>query len=123
MKDKGLNFPIFALLFGLAGRAHGQNIESADNAMARYRTMTSVEPVHCTADPSPDTITVCSNKLRESQKVPYINELRAGDRPLRAFGEPPGQDLGAPCGPRGEGCYSGPGLKKSLQSLIDRIRD
>lgn len=105
------------------GSVHAQTAPTADDLMARYRMLTTVAPVRCTADPSPDTITVCAGKLRETQKVPYIDELRVGDRPKLVLGEPPLQDTGPPCGPRGQGCYDGPGLTKSIQALIDRIRD
>jgi hypothetical protein len=107
-----------ALLFSLVGQAQAQTDRSTDDAMTRYRVMTSVAPKRCTADPSPDTITVCSNKLRESQKVPYIEELRAGDRPRRAFGEPPGQDPGPPCPIRGCPC---PPTECGIRALAKKI--
>jgi hypothetical protein len=90
--------------FGFASQAYAQTDKSTDSAIARYRMMTSVAPQRCTTDPDPAVITVCATKLRESQKVPYIEELRVGDRPRRAFGEPPGQDPGPPCPIRGCPC-------------------
>jgi hypothetical protein len=77
---------------------------TAPDAMARYRALTSVAPKPCSKAVDASEIIVCASKLRESQKVPYIEETRLGDRPRRAFGEPPGQDPGPPCPIRGCPC-------------------
>lgn len=78
---------------------------SADSALANYRNLTSVSPKPCQAEAKGDEIVVCANKkLRDSQKVPYIEELRAGDRQRLGAGEVPGRDPGPPCPPRGCPC-------------------
>jgi hypothetical protein len=101
--------PAFLLLaavlistFGATG-AFAQTVTAPD-AMSRYRALTSVAPKPCSKAIDVSEIVVCAGKLRESQKVPYIEELRAGDRPRRAFGEVPGQDPGSPCPIRGCPC-------------------
>lgn len=109
----------------VAVQANAQPNERVHDAMARYRSMTSVAPKRCTADPSPDTITVCAGKLRESQKVPYIEELRAGDRQGLVLGELPraadSAAASAPCPIRG--CPGNGSILGAVGKLIDRIRD
>jgi hypothetical protein len=76
-----------------------------DGAMERYRRLTSIAPKPCQAENGSSDIVVCANrKLRDSQKVPYIEELRVGDRPRLVSGEVAGQNLGPSCPPRGCPC-------------------
>lgn len=92
---------------------------SANEALERYRKLTSVAPKSCVAEGKTDDIVVCANqKLRDSQKVPYIEELRAGDRPRLAPGEVPGQGPGPPCPPRGCPC---PPSECGLRSIFRRL--
>jgi len=104
---------------------HAQAEPTVDDAMARYRMLTSVAPKRCTNDPAPDTITVCAGKLRESQKVPYIEELRIGDRQGLMSGELPraadSAGATAPCPMRG--CPGTGSIVGAIGKLIERIRD
>ena len=90
-----------------------------NDPMVRYRALTSVAPKPCALASGRDEIVVCAaNKLRESQKVPFIEELRMGDRPRRVLGELPGQDPGPPCPPRGCGC---PPSECGIVAVISKI--
>jgi hypothetical protein len=122
--------PAFLLLaavlistFGI-GTASAQTVTAPD-AMARYRVLTSVAPKPCSKSVDTNDIVVCANKLRESQKVPYIEELRVGDRPRLAYGEVPraaaSADASAPCPIRG--CPRGGSVLGAIGKLIDRVRD
>jgi hypothetical protein len=78
---------------------------TSDPAMVRYRSLTSILPKACRAENGSDEIIVCANqKLRDSQKVPYIDQLRVGDRPRLALGEVAPLNLAPPCPPRGCPC-------------------
>lgn len=107
----------FAFLVSFAAEAPAQTVEPTGDAMTRYRIMTSVAPKRCTADPDPAVITVCATKLRETQKVPYIEELRAGDRPRLVLGELPGQYV-PPCPVRGCPC---PPTECGIRALAKKI--
>jgi hypothetical protein len=112
-----------AMLLALPAVADAQ--QSIEDAVAKYKALTSVAPKRCGADASPDTITVCASKLRESQKVPYIEELRVGDRPRLAYGEVPRAAASAadsaPCPVRG--CPGSGSVLGAIGKLIDRVRD
>lgn len=93
--------------------------------MSRYRALTSVTPKPCSKATDASEIVVCASKLRESQKVPYIEELRVGDRPRLAYGEVPpaaaSAEASAPCPARG--CPGNGSILGAVGKLIDRIRD
>ncbi len=91
---------------------------AAPDAMSRYRALTSVAPKPCSKATDSSEIIVCTSKLRESQRVPYIEETRVGDRPRRAYGEPPGQDPGPPCPIRGCPC---PPTECGIRALAKKI--
>jgi len=97
--------------------------QTTEDMMSRYRALTSVAPRPCQQETEPDTIVVCASKLRESQKVPFVDAMRIGDRPLRAAGEPASFSERRPCGPRGDGCYDGPGIGRALTNLFENVRD
>ena len=93
----------------------------AEDAMARYHALTSVAPKPCRSATERDEIIVCADtKLRESQKVPYIEELRVGERPRLALGELPGNDPGPPCPPRGCPC---PPSEYGLRFILHKLSD
>jgi hypothetical protein len=98
---------------------------AAPDAMARYRALTSVAPKPCSKATDASEIVVCASKLRESQKVPYIEELRVGDRPRLAYGEVPraaaSADASTPCPVRG--CPGGGSIVGAIGKLIERVRD
>ena len=95
---------IGALFASIGVPAAAQDI-ATERAMANYRRLTSVAPKSCQEEAKGNEIVVCANKkLRDSQKVPYIEELRVGDRPRLAPGEVAAPDLGPPCPPRGCAC-------------------
>ena len=112
-----------AMLLALPAIAEAQ--QSTDEVLAKYKALTSVAPKRCGVDSSPDTITVCATKLRESQRVPYIEELRAGDRPKLVLGELPpaaaSAEASAPCPMRG--CPGSGSILGAVGKLIERIRD
>ena len=109
-------------MFGLSAPLWGQATPTADAAMARYRAMTSVAPKPCARSTAEHEIVVCANtKLRESQRVPYIEETRVGDRPRLAPGEvPSASGVGAaPCPPRGCPC---PPSECGIGAIIRKLR-
>ena len=103
-------------------QAHAQNAIAADDAMARYRMMTSIVPKKCTAADNPDIIMVCTERLRDSQKVPATDRYQVSDRPDKAFNTLLGGAPGQPCGMRGESYDDRPGLMKTRQNVIDAIK-
>ena len=91
----------------------------AEDVMARYRALTSVAPKPCQSATEHDEIVVCADtKLRESQKVPYIEELRVGERPRLSLGELPGNDPGPQCPPRGCPC---PPSECGLRAILHKL--
>ena len=109
-------------MLALATPLWGQTAPTADAAMARYRAMTSVVPKPCAQSTAENEIIVCANtRLRESQRVPYIEETRVGDRPRLAPGEvPSASGVGAtPCPPRGCPC---PPSECGIGAIIRKLR-
>lgn len=123
MAARGVRRYVAATLVLIAVATPASAQTDTDATMAKYRAFVSGGLRPCAKATDPDEILVCArSKLRESQKVPYIEETRRGDRPVRAPGEPFAGPGGPPCGPRGEGCYEGPGISGTLKALIARIK-
>ena len=114
------------LLFALAlpsTVSHAAEQLTAEQALINYRAVTAIAPTACAAARSPDEIVVCANRLRETQKVPFIEELRVGDRQRLIAGEVPraAGGGGRPCPPRG--CPGGGSIFGAIGKIIERIRD
>lgn len=124
MNQPLVSFVAMAALSILSSEASAQ-VAPASDAMTRYEALTSVAPKPCSKATDMSEIVVCASKLRESQRVPYIEETRIGDRPRLAPGELPragdSAAASAPCPPRG--CPGNGSVLGAVGKLIERIRD
>jgi hypothetical protein len=95
----------------------------SDDALARYRKLTSVVS-GCGARPRADDIIVCGQRddIMHSQRLPYPEERKEpGARPSLVPGEVPSFSNKVPCPPRG--CPGGGSIIGGIGKIIGRIRD
>ena len=114
---------IILALVAPSGAANAQTF-TAEQAIAKYRTMTSVVVGRSVRSNNSNDIVVCANRNNEKHRLPLREEINeSGERPRLAFGEAAQarSNLDPPCPPRG--CHSDVKFLDGVKSLIKALQD